>query len=239
MPPEPTTSPTAPARKRKSGVVVPHKPTFKQRLGAWLVFVSMRTIALTLRRRWDKRSVLFSQPPVGQAIYVVWHNRLALCLEMYSAYARKCGRPPRLAAMVSASRDGGFLAGILEQYGVQPVRGSSSRRGAQALLELSGWAERGFDLAITPDGPRGPRYHIQEGVMALAQVTGLPIIPASYFLSWRLQMRSWDGFLVPLPFARWEIAAASPMRVPRDATDEEREALRQQLEATLRGITHD
>jgi hypothetical protein len=239
MPEEPTTSPAGPARKRKSGLVVPHKPTLKQRLGAGLVFFSIRALTLTLRRRWDNRTGFFDQPHVGQAIYVVWHNRLALCLELYAAYARKCGRPPRMAAMVSASRDGGFLAGILERYGVQPVRGSSSRRGAQALLELTGWAERGYDLAITPDGPRGPRYRIQEGVMALAQVTGLPIIPASYALSWRLQLRSWDGFLVPLPFARWEIAAALPMRVPRDATDAEREILRQQLEAALRGVTRD
>ena len=84
-----------------------------------------------------------------------------------------------MAAMVSASKDGGFLASILECFGVQPVRGSSSRRGPQALLELTGWAERGYDLAITPDGPRGPRYVVQEGIIALAQVTGLPIVPAS------------------------------------------------------------
>ena len=79
--------------------------------------------------------------------------------------------------MVSASRDGGILAGILEQFGVKPVRGSSSRRGPQALLEMTTWAERGYDLAITPDGPRGPRYKVQEGVISAAQLTGLPIVP--------------------------------------------------------------
>ena len=68
-----------------------------------------------------------------------------------------------------------------------PVRGSSSRRGPQALLELTSWAERGYDLAITPDGPRGPRYVVQEGAIGLAQVTGLPIIPASYHLRWKIQ----------------------------------------------------
>ena len=68
-----------------------------------------------------------------------------------------------MAALVSASKDGAFLTAILEQLKVQPVRGSSSRRGAQALLELTTWAERGYDLAITPDGPRGPRYVVQEG----------------------------------------------------------------------------
>ena len=239
MTPEPTPSPAAPAKKRQSGVVVPQKPTWLQRLGAGLVFLTLRAVALTLRRRWDNRFGFFDQPPVEQAIYVIWHNRLALCLEIYRAYVRQRSGSSGLAAMVSASRDGGFLSGILERYGVQPVRGSSSRRGAQALLELSGWAGRGYDLAITPDGPRGPRYGVQEGVLALAQVTGLPIIPTSYSLNWRLRLKSWDGFLVPLPFARWEVVAAPPVRVPRDATEAERETLRQQLEATLREITRD
>jgi lysophospholipid acyltransferase (LPLAT)-like uncharacterized protein len=65
-------------------------------------------------------------------------------------------------------------------FGVQPVRGSTSRRGPQALLELTTWAERGYDLTITPDGPRGPCYQVQEGVMSLAQVTGLPMVPVAF-----------------------------------------------------------
>ena len=227
------------ASGRRSGVVVPHRPTFAQRLGAWAVFVMVRGISLTLRKRWDDRSGWFVPAPSGQAIYVIWHNRLALCLESYLCYIQRRTPMKGLAAIVSASKDGGFLTGILELYGVQPVRGSSSRRGPQALLELTGWAERGYDLAITPDGPRGPRYVVQPGVMSLAQITGLPIIPVSYSLSWRIQVRSWDRFLVPLPFARWEVVFGEPLRVPREASDAEREKLRQQLESALLEITRD
>ena len=169
----------------------------------------------------------------------MWHNRLALCLIGYHHYVRKRDQTPGLAALVSASKDGAFLAAILECFGVHPVRGSSSRRGPQALLELAGWAERGYDLAITPDGPRGPRYVVQEGIIGLAQVTGLPIIPASYHLSWKFQARSWDGFQIPLPFSRCEMCIGMPVRVAREASDEEREALRQQLETTLRDISRD
>jgi lysophospholipid acyltransferase (LPLAT)-like uncharacterized protein len=122
---------------------------------------------------------------------------------------------------------------------VQPVRGSSSRRGPQALLELTTWAERGYDLAITPDGPRGPCYVVQEGVMSLAQVTGLPILPASYHLNWKLRLNSWDRFQIPLPFARCEVFIERPLRVPRQASDAQREDLRRQLEETLKGITKD
>jgi lysophospholipid acyltransferase (LPLAT)-like uncharacterized protein len=141
--------------------------------------------------------------------------------------------------MVSASKDGGFLTAILECFNVQPVRGSSSRRGPQALLELTTWAERGYDLAITPDGPRGPRYEVQDGVMSLAQVTGLPIIPFSYHLDWKLQVKSWDRFQIPLPFSRCELMVDKALQVPRDASDEEREALRGQLEQTLKRISPD
>ncbi len=226
-------------RPRQSGVVVPHRTTFAQQLGAWLVFLALRGLALTLRRRWKDQSGWFTPASTSQAIYVVWHNRLALCLEVFFGYVQPRRQGKGLAAMVSASKDGGFLTGILERYGVQPVRGSSSRRGPQALLELTGWAERGYDLAITPDGPRGPCYVVQPGVISLAQLTGLPIIPVSYSLSWCVRVKSWDRFLVPLPFARWETVFAAPVRVPREASDAEREQLRKQLEAALREITRD
>jgi hypothetical protein len=101
------------------------------------------------------------------------------------------------------------------------------------------WAERGCDLGITPDGPRGPCYKVQEGVISTAQLTGLPIVPASYHLNWKIRLKSWDRFQVPLPFARCEVSVGKIMRVPREATDAERESLRQQLEADLRQITRD
>lgn len=233
-------SPRGVGRKRRSsGVVVPHAPYWYQRLGAWLVFALVRGVSTTLRYRWTDRSGYFDGDSAGPAIYCVWHNRLALCLVPYQCYVKKHNHTPGLAALVSASKDGGFLAAILECFGVQPVRGSSSRRGPQALLELTSWAERGYDLAITPDGPRGPCCVVQEGVIALAQVTGLPIIPASYHLSWKIRIKSWDRFQVPLPFSRCEVFLAKPVRVPRVASDADRQALRQELERSLKEMSPD
>jgi lysophospholipid acyltransferase (LPLAT)-like uncharacterized protein len=208
-------------------------------LGARLVWLLIRSVSATLRYRWSDSSGYFDTDSAGPAIYCVWHNRLALCLVPYFGYVRKHNQTPGMAAIVSASKDGGFLAGILECFGVHPVRGSSSRRGPQALLELTSWAERGYDLAITPDGPRGPCYVVQEGVMALAQITGLPIVPVSYSLGWKVRPKSWDRFQIPLPFSRCEMVLAKPVRVPREASDAEREALRQQLERTLKEISQD
>jgi len=228
-----------PAQK-SNGVVVPHKPKWYQRIAAWLIFATIRAVSLTLRYDWNPRSKVTDKRPPGPGIYCVWHNRLALCLVAYDKYSKRFNtNTPGMAAMVSASKDGGFLSGILECFGVQPVRGSSSRRGPQALLELTTWAERGYDLAITPDGPRGPCYVVQDGVMSLAQLTGLPILPFTYNLQWKIRLKSWDRFQIPLPFSRCEMVLGNPVRVPREATDAEREELRQSLETILRGMSRD
>ena len=131
------------------------------------------------------------------------------------------------------------MARVLEHFAVEPVRGSSSRRGPQALREMVSWSERGHDLAITPDGPRGPRYKVQEGVISTAQLTGLPIVPVSYHLNWKIQFKSWDRFQLPLPFARCQVIAGEIVRVPREASDADRETLRQKLEQTMNAITQD
>ena len=113
------------------------------------------------------------------------------------------------------------------------MRGSSSRRGPQALLELTTWAERGYDLAITPDGPRGPRYIVQDGVMALAQITGLPIIPFSYHSHWKIAPEAGTAFKFRCPSPlRNELRQA--LVIPREAGDAERELLRQQLDGGSR-----
>jgi lysophospholipid acyltransferase (LPLAT)-like uncharacterized protein len=226
-------------KKRKSGVVVPNTPKWHQRLGAWILWAGFTLISATLRYRTNDPHGFMVRKDFGHAIYCIWHNRLALSMKLYFAFGIKRHPTAGLAGLVSASRDGAFLAAVLERFGVQPVRGSSSRRGAQALLELTTWAERGYDLAITPDGPRGPRYVVQDGAMALAQITGLPIVPVSYHLSWKIQAKSWDRFQIPLPFSICEVSAGKILYVPREATDAEREQLRRELETEMQAISGD
>ena len=226
-------------RPKTGGVVVPHKARWHQRLAARLVFGLIRCIGATVRFEMYDRAGLFDGAPRERLIFSIWHNRLALSLMLYRHYVVSQAPERRLAALVSASRDGGLLARILEHFKVEPVRGSSSRRGARALRELAYWAERGYDLAITPDGPRGPCYRVQEGVISTAQLTGLPIVPVSYHLNWKLRPKSWDRFQVPLPFARCRITTGEIVRVPREANEAERETLRLRLEQTMHAITHD
>jgi len=233
-----SSTPTPAPRKRVSGVVVPNAPTRLQRVAAWLIGTSLKLLAATLRYRVNGKPGPIELPP-GPLIFALWHNRLALCMKLYRSYGRPERPNGRLAALISASKDGALLAALLENHCVQPVRGSSSRRGAQALVELTSWAERGYDIAVTPDGPRGPCYVMQPGVMTLAQVTGLPILPCSYHLNWKIRLKSWDRFQIPLPFARCDVFTGDLILVPREAKDTDRDRLRQQLQEALMAITHD
>jgi lysophospholipid acyltransferase (LPLAT)-like uncharacterized protein len=230
--------PAANVRPASSGVVVPETARWHQRLAAFLIVGAVRMFTATLRYRFVDDGKTFSAES-SPAIFCIWHNRLALSMAIYHRYVKDARPSKGLVAMISASKDGSLLAHILEKFAVQPVRGSTSRRGRQALLEATTWVQKGFHAAITPDGPRGPRYQIKEGIVALAQVTGAPIVPVTVWLSRKVCLRSWDGFQIPLPFARCEIRLGAPIRVPREASDAEREALRAELEQAMMAFTKD
>jgi lysophospholipid acyltransferase (LPLAT)-like uncharacterized protein len=232
-------SPTNPAASpRPSGPVVPAQASRSGRLAAAIVWALVRTLDASLRCELAG-SAGMARATAGPVIFAIWHDRLALSLMIYRRYFARAWPGRRMAAIVSASRDGGLLARVLELSNVQPVRGSSSRRGAQAVLEMASWAARGYDLAITPDGPRGPRHTVQNGAVALAQVTGLPIVPVFLELSHKWRLRSWDRFQVPMPFARCRVFVGEALDVPREITGTQREELRQTLESRLRASSAD
>jgi lysophospholipid acyltransferase (LPLAT)-like uncharacterized protein len=231
--PAPSEAPARPAQK--SGVVVPQRLKWHGELAAVAIFALIKTLSLTWRAR------LVSQLPdvKGPVIFSIWHNRLALCMKAYYGFGAAQWPAPGLAALISASKDGALLARTLKYFHVSPVRGSSSRRGRQALLELTTHIENGFNVAITPDGPKGPKYKAQEGIIALSQITGATILPVSFKVSAKWALRSWDAFQIPKPFAACEIFVNKPIHVPREASDEQREALRAELERRMLEITFD
>lgn len=224
--------------RAKGGPVIPSQPKWHGRLAAHAAFWVARILAATLRWSWDDCSGVVAPSHNQPVIFATWHNRILLSPFIYRHLTRgKSDR--RLATLISASRDGGLIACVMALFGLIPARGSSSRRGAAALLDLVRHARSGCDIAITPDGPRGPRYRAQEGIIVLAQVTGLPIVPVAYHLSWKKVLRSWDGFQIPLPFSRCEVTFGSPIEIPRDLTSEQVAALRAELESRLLSITQD
>ncbi|HVU26991.1 MAG TPA: lysophospholipid acyltransferase family protein [Verrucomicrobiae bacterium] len=224
--------------ERKSGVVVPEQPKLRQRIGAWIIVSIARLLTATLRYKWNDHSGFWENPPDSPLIFAFWHNRILLCPNAYRIYSRRRKRS-KVAAIASTSRDGAFLSAILKCFGIQPVRGSSHMRGPQALLELTSWAQQGYDIAMAPDGPRGPCYHCYDGVISLAQLTGHPIIPFGFYAPKKFVIKSWDRFQIPKPFSVCEMNSDKPIYVPRQISDAEREALRKQLEDTLNKISRD
>jgi lysophospholipid acyltransferase (LPLAT)-like uncharacterized protein len=224
--------PLAPAASTPC-IVVPHQPKWFQRAAAWLVYGVERVVTSSLHCRWHDASGLDAVAKCPPVIFCLWHNRLAISMVVHRKHPRK------LAALVSASKDGALLAAVLSTFAVEHVRGSTSRRGPQALLELTSRAGRGYDLAVTPDGPKGPRYVVQKGVIALAQLTGMPIVPVACHTARKICLKSWDRFQIPLPFSRCELTLNPPLLVPRDATESKREQLRQELQTTLRAGNKD
>ena len=151
-------------------------------------------------------------------------------------YAR---RRPKGMALTSTSRDGGLVAEFLDRFGIGPVRGSATRRGSAAVRELAAWLRRGHDVAITPDGSRGPCYEIKPGLVLLAQLTGRPLLPISfeYADAWRL--KSWDRFFVPKPFSRATFRVGEMHPVQRTANAAGFEQERQRCEAILLGLVRE
>jgi len=120
--------------------------------------------------------------------------------------------------LVSEHEDGEYITRIIERSGFATVRGSSTRGGTRGLKGLVRAARAGKDLALTPDGPQGPRAVFKPGALMAAQMTGLPIIPLSVGVSAGWQASSWDGFLVPRPFSTVTIEYLTPRFVPRSAS---------------------
>jgi lysophospholipid acyltransferase (LPLAT)-like uncharacterized protein len=139
-----------------------------------------------------------------------------------------------VAVLTSPSKDGEILAQLMACFHMGAIRGSSSRRGARALRECADWLASGADLAVTPDGPRGPRYTLGPGLILLAQTTGARILPLHVRFSRAATIKSWDGFRIPLPFSRLDITMGAYETIPPTPTDEAFEAERLRIETLLK-----
>jgi lysophospholipid acyltransferase (LPLAT)-like uncharacterized protein len=205
----------------------------RERFLATLGTTILRVLFLTLRLHFEDRSGFTKNILKRPVIMCFWHNRiLGITLAFLRHYPDNVRKGVNV--LTSASRDGEILAQVMGQLGMDAVRGSTSRRGSRAVRELVDLVEEGHDVAITPDGPRGPRYAFGPGAISLAQLTGTPITPVHAKFSRCVRMKTWDGFIIPLPFSKVSVTVDDPIYVPRKLDDEEFEAARSQVETQLR-----
>jgi lysophospholipid acyltransferase (LPLAT)-like uncharacterized protein len=182
----------------------------RTRVLTWAASVLLKLWGGTLRWRFTDDAGYMLRDPSKPLLVGVWHNRifvLPLCFEWF------CRRVRRLNILTSASRDGELLALLVARFGMESVRGSSSRKSVLALRMLQKRLEEGSDIAITPDGPRGPVYEVSPGLLYLAAKSGLPIMTIRVDYEHYWELRSWDKFRIPKPFSRVNIRFQAPVFV--------------------------
>ena len=162
----------------------------------------LRLLEATMRVRLDDRAGFLQGTHPGSYIFVFWHNQIIGALFGFRKFS---GKRKGLVVLTSASGEGTVLTRIVAAFRIDAVRGSSSRQGMRATRLLGKMLQEGRDVAITPDGPRGPRYQFALGPVFLAGKTGEPLIILQVEYSRSIRLRTWDGFAIPLPFSRVDL----------------------------------
>jgi lysophospholipid acyltransferase (LPLAT)-like uncharacterized protein len=163
-------------------------------------------------------------------ILAFWHSRVLLVSYLYKGWGG--------VILVSKSKDGEMTTRILQRQGQETIRGSTSRHGVQAMTKLiKALKEEIRPCAVVPDGPRGPRFKVQPGIITLAQKTGYPIVPISYSAKRLKVFASWDRFILPYPFNEGCVIYGTPISVPGKLDPDGRELRRRRLEEELNRIT--
>jgi len=175
----------------------------------------------TANRLWDQ-----GQP----FILAFWHGRILMMPKVWR------GTVP-IHMLISQHRDGQLIARTVSHFGIDTVAGSSTRGGTAALRSMLKFLKSGECVGITPDGPKGPRMRASGGIVNVARMAGVPILPATFATSRRRLLGSWDRFAVALPFSRGVFVWGDAITVPKTATAEELDALRLAVEAGLNAIT--
>lgn len=197
----------------------------------WPVGVLLRLWGMTLRFKLTPEVKAHYEQQGRAVAFTLWHNRLFVTAEIFRRYRR--GHP--IYCLVSASKDGAWLDAFFSVCGMRTVRGSSSRFGREAATALVEVAKAGYDLGITPDGPRGPRYEMKAGALIVARRAKMRVllVGARFDSAW--QLSSWDRFYIPKPFSTVHIAAEM---VEPEALEDRDEATRA-IASRLREINPD
>lgn len=196
-----------------------------------IVWFLITSVCVTLRKRIVKQSGVDEILGKKQCIVALWHNRTFVPCYVYR-YCVKHEVP--MSMLTSASKDGALLSTVAEDYGMRTVRGSSNRRGVAGFRDMLRELKEGYCMCITPDGPKGPRYKSHAGVIRLASVSGLPILPMCIDVPrcWRIS-KAWDGFVIPIPFSRITVVAREPLYVPADLDETAQREYMEKLDAVL------
>ncbi|MDA8016888.1 MAG: lysophospholipid acyltransferase family protein [Thermoanaerobaculia bacterium] len=188
--------------------------TRRGRVLLWLAARLLRVIVGALGRSWRVEVVAGQavlrglQTDENPALLAFWHNRSVIAARVLWRQVQRRGRP--LALLASESRDGELVAGLARAWGMQLVRGSTTRGGQRAMWGLFKAIRNGASPVVAPDGPLGPMYEVKDGILFLSEASGSPIVPLGFAADRVWRIRSWDRLIVPKPFARVAVALGEP-----------------------------
>jgi lysophospholipid acyltransferase (LPLAT)-like uncharacterized protein len=215
---------------------LPEPPSLGTRLAARAVYVVIALLGWTLRLRWSGgerfRQVVQSRRPT---ILIAWHHQLFLVCWLIWNKAVLRGLP--VVVLISRSRDGTLGTEVGRLLRARVVRGSTSRGGGPALRQLVRALALGNTVLVIPDGPRGPAGECKPGVVALAELAAVPVLPLGLAVDRGWRLRSWDRMFIPKPFARLHVVVGHEQVVPRAVDDVARERQRLELQGGLDALT--
>jgi lysophospholipid acyltransferase (LPLAT)-like uncharacterized protein len=192
-------------------------------LQAFQWFLSALGAGYVLMVRWTSRIERRPPPPGDPFIIALWHGRLAMM------HLLRFGNRA-LVALISSHRDGQLISKCAWYYDIRTVTGSTTRGGSGAVRQLVRMMREGHSLFITPDGPRGPRMRLNKGIIDIARISGMPILPAAIGMSRGKELDTWDRFVVPALFSRVIVRWGEPIHVSRES---DAAAVAAQLESAL------
>lgn len=206
----------------------------KKKLVAWLgpslAYWTIQLLSRTMRFQEIHPEIPKSFWEEGTpAIFAFWHGRLLMMPLVHKG--------KKLSFLVSPHRDGQVVGKALERFGLHPILGSTTRTGFSGFKKMLRAQQNGSDIAITPDGPRGPRYRVQIGVIELAKLTGRPLVPVTFSASRKKILKAWDHFLLPYPFSKGVFIWGEPIHVDPDGDWPHLEEKRLILERCLNELT--
>jgi len=215
-------------------VLSPRDWKFSLMLAPRIATSLMHACIVTLRRTDIGRQYPEGCWAKGERIIVAfWHGRLLMMPFAHPGVYR--ARPTTI--LISQHRDGEYITRIARRLGLTVVRGSAARDGAQAFRQLVHTLREGQDVAITPDGPKGPRHRVKSGVVELSRLSGMPILPVAFGARPRRILESWDQFLVPRPFGRGVFVWGEPIYVPLELSKSDGVKYRALLAERLDAVT--
>ncbi len=204
-----------------------HMPTWMAAIIAFFV----KLLSLTYRVSYDDPEGWLEKMSPWPTVAAIWHNRI-----IFTACFVRRSFLRKMTVLISNSRDGEYITVFIRFFGLNVVRGSSSKGGPQALIDLMREVKRGQSVILTLDGPRGPKYSIHPGAIAIAQRQSVPLIPLSVNARSYWQTRSWDNTQIPKPFTKVVFKVGTPQWLPADLSMDEAE---KRVKEAMMAVTKD